>query len=59
MATFEQPTQVLPSWLTLVTSTVTDANGDVSTAFETKTLPLTYYGPSVSLLYLNLLMYLL
>ena len=59
MATFEQPTQVLPSWLTLVTSTVTDANGDVSTALETKTLPLTYYGPSVSIFYLNLLMYLL
>lgn len=49
MATFVQPTQELPSWLTLVPTEVTDANGDVSTSFATMTLPLTYYGPSVSI----------
>ncbi|KAK7678567.1 hypothetical protein QCA50_018439 [Cerrena zonata] len=49
MATFVQPTQALPSWLTLVSTEVTDANGDVSTSFATMTLPLTYFGPSIPL----------
>ena len=48
MAAFPQPTQALPSWLTLVSTVVTDATGGISTSFTTVQLPLTYYGPPVS-----------
>ncbi|EMD33323.1 hypothetical protein CERSUDRAFT_117943 [Gelatoporia subvermispora B] len=45
----EAPTQVLPSWLTLVTTVVTLPNGAVSTSSATLQLPLTYFGPSIPL----------
>lgn len=48
-----QPTQQLPSWLSLSTTVVTYPDGSVSTASTTLQLPLTYYGPSVSLRYLR------
>lgn len=42
------PTQVLPPWYTLITSTATDAAGiPTSTLTTLMRLPLTYYGPSV------------
>lgn len=44
-----QPTQQLPSWLTLTSTLVTADDGSVSTSVGTLTLPLTYYGASVSL----------
>lgn len=43
-----QPTQVLPSWLTLSTTVVTLPDGSQSTSSTILRLPLTYYGPSVS-----------
>ncbi|OCH94869.1 hypothetical protein OBBRIDRAFT_788867 [Obba rivulosa] len=43
------PTQVLPSWLTLVTTVVTQPDGSVSTSSATLQLPLTYFGPSIPL----------
>ncbi|PCH42593.1 hypothetical protein WOLCODRAFT_163904 [Wolfiporia cocos MD-104 SS10] len=43
------PTQALPSWMTLTTATFTQTNGAITTALETLTLPLTYYGPSIPL----------
>ncbi|KAL4251328.1 hypothetical protein ABKN59_005686 [Abortiporus biennis] len=44
-----QPTQALPSWLTLSSTTFTFPDGSESTFFMTHTLPLTYYGPSIPL----------
>ncbi|KAI0325082.1 hypothetical protein GY45DRAFT_289101 [Cubamyces sp. BRFM 1775] len=41
-----QPTQVLPSWLTLSTTLVTLPDGSLSTSSAILRLPLTYYGPS-------------
>ena len=43
-----QPTQVLPSWLTLSTTLVTLPDGSLSTSSDILRLPLTYFGPSVS-----------
>ncbi|KAF9790370.1 hypothetical protein BJ322DRAFT_1104030 [Thelephora terrestris] len=44
------PTQVLPPWYTLITSTATDAAGDPTATVTTlMRLPLTYYGPSIPL----------
>ncbi|GBE88432.1 predicted protein [Sparassis crispa] len=43
------PTQVLPSWLTLSTTVITQPDGSVSTSSATLQLPLTYYGPSIPL----------
>ncbi|KAI0290266.1 hypothetical protein B0F90DRAFT_1787686 [Multifurca ochricompacta] len=43
------PTQQLPSWLSLSTSLATNAAGQPTATFTTLlTLPLTYFGPSVS-----------
>ncbi|RPD54342.1 hypothetical protein L226DRAFT_575732 [Lentinus tigrinus ALCF2SS1-7] len=44
-----QPTQVLPSWLTLSTTVVTLPDGSLSTSSDILRLPLTYYGPSIPL----------
>ncbi|KAI0749953.1 hypothetical protein C8Q80DRAFT_656064 [Daedaleopsis nitida] len=44
-----QPTQVLPSWLTLSTTVVTLPDGGLSTSSTILRLPLTYYGPSIPL----------
>ncbi|KAI0706775.1 hypothetical protein C8T65DRAFT_830375 [Cerioporus squamosus] len=44
-----QPTQVLPSWLTLSTTVVTLPDGGISTSSTILRLPLTYYGPSIPL----------
>ena len=42
-------TQQLPSWMTLSTAVITNANGQpIATSVTTLELPLTYYGPSVS-----------
>ncbi|KAI0730095.1 hypothetical protein C8Q72DRAFT_825490 [Fomitopsis betulina] len=43
------PTQSLPPWMTLSSAIVTDPDGSVFTSYTTLELPLTYYGPSVSL----------
>ncbi|KZT06137.1 uncharacterized protein LAESUDRAFT_199541 [Laetiporus sulphureus 93-53] len=43
------PTQVLPSWLTLSTTVITEPDGSLSTSSATLQLPLTYYGPSIPL----------
>ena len=44
-----QPTQVYPPWLTPSVSAITNAVGvPVSTETTIVYLPLTYYGPSVS-----------
>ncbi|KAF9648912.1 hypothetical protein BDM02DRAFT_3260668 [Thelephora ganbajun] len=44
------PTQELPPWYTLITSTATDATGHPTATFTTlMRLPLTYYGPSIPL----------
>jgi len=44
------PTQELPSWLSYSTSVATNDQGDPTATFTTViNLPLTYYGPSVSL----------
>ncbi|TFK53437.1 hypothetical protein OE88DRAFT_1655574, partial [Heliocybe sulcata] len=41
--------QQLPSWMTYSTTVITDAAGDpIATSTTILTLPLTYYGPSVS-----------
>lgn len=46
-----QESQQLPPWMTLVSSVLTDSNGEpTATSFTTLQLPLTYYGPSVSAL---------
>ncbi|TFK91263.1 hypothetical protein K466DRAFT_563033 [Polyporus arcularius HHB13444] len=44
-----QPTQVLPSWLTLSTTVVTLPDGGISTSSTILRLPLTYFGPSIPL----------
>ncbi|KAH9902485.1 hypothetical protein C8Q73DRAFT_7206 [Cubamyces lactineus] len=44
-----QPTQVLPSWLTLSTTLVTLPDGSLSTSSDILRLPLTYFGPSIPL----------
>lgn len=41
-------TQQLPSWMTLATTVYTNAAGQTVTSETTLQLPLTYYGPSVS-----------
>jgi hypothetical protein len=45
-----QASQQLPSWLTLSSTVITAPDGSVFTAFTTLQLPLTYFGPSVSLI---------
>ena len=45
------PTQVLPSWLSLSTTVITFPDGSVTTSSTTLQLPLTYYGPSVSIFF--------
>ncbi|THH28239.1 hypothetical protein EUX98_g5955 [Antrodiella citrinella] len=44
-----QASQALPSWMTLTSAVITDADGGLSTSFGTLTLPLTYYGPPIPL----------
>lgn len=47
--TMTQASQELPPWMTLVSSVLTDSNGQpTATQLTTLQLPLTYYGPSVS-----------
>ncbi len=54
-ASMSAPTQELPSWLTLLTTTITDSSGvPLTTSTTLVFLPLTYYGPSVGSLHSNL-----
>jgi hypothetical protein len=44
-----QPTQELPPWLSASLTVITDPAGELITTTTVVQLPLTYYGPSVSL----------
>ncbi|TDL25844.1 hypothetical protein BD410DRAFT_716917, partial [Rickenella mellea] len=49
VTTMTQPTQELPPWLSASTFT-TDVGGIQQTGTSVVNLPLTYFGPSVSLI---------